>query len=137
MIDPLHIAEIEKEIGPKWSYIMRHHPHTYSGLSVADLAQAMGQSLSWRQQIIYPFQSRAVHANDPLKHIEISAELGMKASFHSTDFQVYESLQTALTMMFVHIRILQENIGFGSDVEIAYASLHRKMGRISWKGNDP
>ncbi len=133
-IDIALIAEKDKEIGPEWSYILRHHPHTYSGLSVADLARVLDQSLSWWQQIIYPFQSRAVHANDPLKHIEISAEHRMRASFLSTNSQVYESLRTAITMFFVHIRILHENIGFGTDVDIAYSSLKRKFDQLSWAG---
>jgi hypothetical protein len=131
-LDPCLITNHEKEIGPQWSYILRHRPHTYSGLSVEDLAKVLHNSLTRWYEVIYHFQSRAVHANDPLKHIDVSDGNTAKALFLSSDSQVYENLRIATTLFLVHIRLLHENIGFGPDTEIAYDSLKRKFDRLSW-----
>jgi hypothetical protein len=132
-IDPASIAEIENDIGPAWSYILRHTPYTCSGLSVAGLARVLGKSLSWWYDAIYPFQSRAVHANDFMKHLEvIDGRVG--PTFLSKPFHVYESLRTAMTMFFVHLRVLHGNIGFGPEVDVGYDSLKRKMDRLAWRG---
>jgi hypothetical protein len=132
-IDPGLIAEQEKAIGPEWSYILRHRPHSYSGLSVEDLARVLHKSFSAWYETIYRFQSRAVHANDPLTHVEISDGITLKAMYLSSDLQVYESLRTAITMFFVHIGLLHRNIGFGPQVNIACDSFKRKFDRLSWR----
>jgi len=131
-VDPGIIVDCEKKIGPEWSYILRHDPHSYSGLSVADLAMLVDESLGWWQKTIYAFESRAVHANDPFKHIQMSCGNSAKALFHSTNSEVYATLRSAITMFLIHIRILHESIGFGPEVKVEYDSFKRKMDRLKW-----
>jgi hypothetical protein len=71
-LDRSVIVEQEKAIGPAWSYILRHQPHTYSGLTIEELAKVLHKSLFRWRHTVYPFQSRAVHANDPFKHVEMA-----------------------------------------------------------------
>jgi hypothetical protein len=130
--DPKVIAEYEKGIGPKWTYVLRHAPHTYSGLNVKELSEVLGRPFLQWYETMYHFQSRAVHANDPLKFADITDSKSVTAMFISSDAHVYESLRVALTLLLVHIRLLHEHIGFGTDVDTAYASLKLKYDRLSW-----
>jgi hypothetical protein len=127
------IAEYERAIGPQWTYILRHRPHSYSGLSVENLAKVLHKSFSRWYETIYYFQSRAVHGNDPFKFVEIPDGNTVKGLYLSSDSQIYESLRTAITMFLIHIRLLQQNIGFGPEVEIAYDSFKRRFDRLSWR----
>jgi hypothetical protein len=135
--DPRVVAEYEKEIGPEWSYILRHRPHTYSGLSVENLARAIHKKFLQWYETIYHFQSRAVHASDLLKHVDKADGKTGRPMFLSSDWQVYESLRAAITMFLVHIGILHKHIGFGPDVEHARDSFKRKFRRLRWTPETP
>jgi hypothetical protein len=131
-VDPVLVVECEKGIGPEWTYILRHHPHTYSGLKIEDLAKVLGKSFQSWYETIYHFQSLPVHAADLLKHIDLVDANTARPKFLSWDAQVYYALRTAITMFLVHILLLHGNIGFGPDVDTAYDSFKRKIDRLSY-----
>lgn len=127
------LAEQMAIIGPQWSYILRHEPYSYSGLRINKLAIAVDKSLYRWYRTIYPFQSRAVHGNEPLKHFQRATGNRGHSLFLSRDSDVYEALRTGITMFLVHLGILKDNVGFGPDLEIAFASFKRKMDRMKGK----
>jgi hypothetical protein len=102
-MDSAEAAKHEAEIGPEWSHILRRKPHTYSGLSVADLARVLHKSLYSWYEAIYHFQSKAVHANDIMKNVDVSDGKTIKPNYFSTDQQVYEGLRCAIALMMINI----------------------------------
>jgi hypothetical protein len=136
-MDLSNVTNLDKKIGPEWSYILRHHPFTYSGLDGGDLAKALGKPFARVRQHMYPFQSRAVHATDPLKFGKILPGHRITESFFSTIPQIYGCLLEALLLFFAHVTILKDNIGFGTDVDLAYDSLKRKLDGILRQRRDP
>jgi Family of unknown function (DUF5677) len=129
-VDPNITAEIERGIGPEWSYILRHS-NTYAGLSVRDLAKALDRSFLRWYETIYHFQSCAVHAVDFRKHIDVSDGINLKGLFLSSDRDVYQSLWSATGMFFAHMFILNKNLEFGTAANSAFQSLKRRFQEIA------
>lgn len=128
-IDAKFQANIEKSIGPAWTWILQHS-NTYAGLSVKDLAGVLNRELLRWYETVYHFQSRAVHAFDPHKHLEVTDDDELCGAYLSSNTDIYQSLRSAVGMFVVHIHLIQENIGFGAAVDMAMESLLRKLSRI-------
>jgi Family of unknown function (DUF5677) len=134
LIDPNIAAQYEQDVGPQWLYILRHGRKGYAGLSVEDLSKALGKQFSLWYQTMYHFQSTAVHALDFRKHLDRSDTNVLKASYLSPESQILECLRAATAMFFTNMHIMQRNIGFGPEVDMAFASLMRKFGRLRTNG---
>jgi len=59
------IAHVERTLGPEWVAKLMDRPWSYSGLTIAQLAENYGLSTYHRQA--YGIQSSTVHANDALR----------------------------------------------------------------------
>lgn len=130
-IDPSIMAEYEREIGPEWSYILRHSK-TCAGLSVKDLARVVHKECLRWYDTIYHTQSVAVHAMDILKHVYVSddgATLG--PVYLSSESEVYRSLWSATGLYLAHLHMIQASIGFGTEMESSLHSLKRKFNAIA------
>jgi len=126
-LDPALETECETELGPEWSFILRNHPHSYSGLKVDQLAKVCHMKLGAWYETIYPLESKAVHASDVMEIIDIAGEDDMKVQYWSSDAQVYGTMRAALTMFLANISILQQNIHFGSEGEMGLDSIYRSF----------
>jgi hypothetical protein len=124
VVDAL-IAAYEKALGAEWSSIL-HSSHTYSGLNVETLSKLMGKPFERWYQVIYHFQSINVHAGDPLRHLVTSEDEKLHAVYLSLDGEIRQALTPAITMFFIAIDTLQRAIGYGPDVDLAYASIKRR-----------
>jgi hypothetical protein len=130
-VDPAIAAQIERNIGPGWAYIIRNGK-SFSGLTVANLAKLMGeQFLTW-YRTIYHFQSLPVHAHDLFRHIDLSDDEVMKPQFLSSDKHVYEALRSAITMFLVHVRILHQNVEFGKSATEVYEALEQRHNSLEF-----
>ena len=125
-IDPKQQASLEARIGVEWTYILRHGKGGYSGLSVADLCQVLHPQVFEWYKTIYDFQSGIVHAADALRHIDVSNGKARPA-FYSPVNEILGALQTAVSMFITNIAFLQNEIGFGSCVETAYAAFVKEF----------
>ena len=118
-------ASYEKAIGPEWTSILRSS-HTYSGLNVETLSKLIGKPFQRCYEVIYHFQSINVHAGDPFRHLRISEGQKLCPAYLSSDGEVRQALTPAITMFFIAINTLQQSVGYGPDVDIAYASMKRR-----------
>src|SRR5262245_23734738 len=119
------IAQVENKIGPEWTSVLRS-TRAYSGLSVEVLSKLMGKPFERWYLTVYYFQSRNVHAVDPLRNVSVSEDKGITATYLSTVGQVRQVLTTAITMFLIAIATLQNVVKFGPDVDIAYESIRRR-----------
>ncbi len=124
-VDPGIAAEYEHEIGSQWTSVLRRSD-SYSGLSIENLAAVLDKSLARWYRTVYHFQSCDSHAVNALQHLDLHNATTCKAIYVSPDSAVYQSLRAAVGMFFVHMRILHDNLDFGPDASIAFASLTRK-----------
>jgi hypothetical protein len=120
-VDPVIIANHEAVIGPEWTYILRNHPHTYSGLSVRNLAQCLKPQLLRWYETLYPLHSRKVHSTDSLVNLKPS-ENGISPRWFSSVDELDSAITLSVLLFRVTLRILQENIGFGNRLVIALNS---------------
>jgi hypothetical protein len=130
-IHPRLTAEYERAIGPEWGHILRHQPHTYSGLKVEPLAKVLHRALHSWYKTIYRSQSRAVHANDLMRLMDVSDGMTIKPAYFSETRNVYEVLRATMGLMMISISILHFNIGFGPELDTTYASLKRQLDALS------
>jgi hypothetical protein len=126
------ISSYEKAIGAEWSSILRNS-HSYSGLNVETLSKVMGKSFDRWYQLIYHFQSVNVHAGDPMRHLRRSDDEKLQVVYLSTDGEIRQALAPAITMFLIAIDTLQQSIGYGPDVDLAYASMKRRYkAQLGW-----
>lgn len=130
-IDPAVTAAYETAIGPKWSHILRNHPHTFSGLSVDHLAKVIHRKMHKWYKSIYPGQSRAVHANDLMRLVDVGDGTTLKAAYFSDNGSVYKTLRATMALLMISISILHHNIGFGPELSTTFASLKRRLNALS------
>jgi hypothetical protein len=118
-------ASYEKEIGTEWFSILQGS-RTYSGLNVEILSKLIGKPFERWYQVIYHFQSVNVHAGDPFRHVRASEDDNLRAVYLSSDGEIRQALTPAITMMLIAIHTLQQSVGYGPDVDLAYASIRRR-----------
>jgi hypothetical protein len=116
-IDYSLTSAFEAKIGPQWSYILRNRPHSYSGLSVADLAKSLHSRFTMWYESIYHVQSRMAHGTDALQQLEPSSDGRPTPSCLSSEAEVEGALRSGIAMFLANLCILQNNIGFGPEVE--------------------
>ena len=119
------LASYKKEIGAEWSSIL-HNTRTYSGFGVETLAKVVGQPFERWYEMIYHFQSINVHAGDPLGHFTVSDDEELRATYVSSDGELWQALTPAITMFFIVIDTLQQSVGYGPDVNHAYISIKKQ-----------
>jgi hypothetical protein len=119
------IASYEKEIGVEWSSIL-HNSHEFSGMNVETLAKLMGKPFEQWYDAIYHLQSINVHAGGSIRNIHIKDDQKLQAAFVSSVSEVRQVLPTSITMFFIAIDTIHEAVGYGPDVDHAYASIKRR-----------
>lgn len=120
--------ECANDIGPEWTSILKESD-TYSGLSIADLAKVLFKGFGRWQQTIYFFQCQDAHATNARQHLAIT-EGRAKAVFHSTDRMISQVLWPTLSLALINIKLMQNNVYFGPDVDIALESLQRAFYKL-------
>jgi hypothetical protein len=118
---------IEKAIGPKWLFIVR--TSTYSGLSIADLAKLLDRGLGRWYASVYTIQSGMAHGGDAHRHAKLYRD-GIGPDYFSTDDDVRAAIKDAVAMLLVCMIILQEQIGFGSALEMQLDAFKREFNNV-------
>lgn len=124
--DPATVTYFKKRIGPAWTSVLAQHPHTYSGLSIANLAKVLHRKMYSWYEVIYHFQSGMAHGTDATRHVDMD-ENSINAVYVSSVSDVYQALRAAMMLMLVSMLMYQLNIGFGQDIDWAYTSLKRQF----------
>lgn len=105
-------------IGFEWVERFKQHPRTYSGLSVSDLAHAIGPVYARWHNVVYAIQSGAVHASN-------AAELlhSVGTIWHDMPCYVDKTLKCAMDIFLAGAKLLYKHIGFGSAVGMLLSGL--------------
>ncbi len=106
----------EREIGKEWSFILRHRPHTFSGLSLAELTKALGNNLDLYYDTVYHLFSRMAHAADAIRHASDNNGCFGPQWWSSVD-DICGGLQAGSQVFLASTKILQNNFGFGTDTD--------------------
>lgn len=114
-VDSKIIEGAESALGEAWVHILRKS-HSYSGLSISDLAKVLQNGFEFWYQTIYAIQSRMTHANDAYRHMRRSA-IGQSASSKiaciSPDSDIAGALHTGTAIFLVCVKLVVDNIDFG------------------------
>lgn len=124
-VDAKLVAEVERQLGPKWFYILSKG-NSYSGLSIANLARAAKYRMDHWYDTVYFFQSRMVHSSAAVHHIEDSASGASMAQWLSPLRMVRGTLQTGTLMFLIALTILTDQIDFGVAATSVMASFRRE-----------
>jgi hypothetical protein len=109
------VTAIHAAIGPEWLSIVRSS--TYSGLSLAELAKLLDRGLYRWYSTVYSIQSGMAHAADAHRHAILDAD-GVVPNYFSTEREIRETIQGAVLMLLICMIIMQEQIGFGSSIQM-------------------
>ncbi len=101
----------KQEIGQEWTEKLMKWPHTYSGLSIADLARSLGWPFpEWHDQV-YSKQSEHVHPGDLLHHIQFTEDGKTTIpQWHGKVEHVRATLLSAIGMFFKSIGLIDRHI---------------------------
>jgi hypothetical protein len=106
VIDPKVIDEAKANVGPVWTHIWTHYPFTYSGLSVAKLAEASGQDFDLMYKRVYKLECSRVHATDVFAHATPTNE----PSWYSSDEDINVVLYATSTMFYHYLQLMHAHL---------------------------
>lgn len=110
-------AEMEKQIGLEWTYILRNPPKTYSGLKIVDLASALDNWCELWYEKVYRSQSREVHAATMMWHGQVDSETyKFTPNWFSPNHEIRSTIYCGTTLFIFFLTALQNFAGFGGDV---------------------
>jgi len=118
----------ESLIGSVWVERFKQHPRTYSGLTVSELAQAIGPVYAIWYNVVYAIQSGDVHASNAAELLHFS-----EAIWHDMPCRVERTLRAATDMFLAGADSLHKNIGFGSAARMLLSGLDDQYRRIKEK----
>jgi hypothetical protein len=125
-----NVLHYKAAIGPDWEAILMRR-RTYSGLNISDMARSLGKPFSKWYDIVYGDQSTHVHAADPLHHVQLFDDAGItRPQWHSSVEHVARTLAAAITMFYVTISILNEQIKFGVAMNTALGAFSREYKQL-------
>lgn len=120
------VAKVAKAIGSRWTYILRHKPWTYSGMSIKGTASLIGNQLAGWYVAVYGPQSGIVHGSNLYHYVRLDDSGALLIGESSEVSAVSKCLHAANGMFLVGLMLLQKHIGFGSAVETALCGFHRE-----------
>lgn len=128
-ITPSVVTHFEGRVGPEWAYILTHHPHTYSGLSVSDLAKELHPRMFQWYSTIYSYQSRVVHAADALR---CATRVGgiIRPVYFSPDHELMGTLEALSMLLLTCMATMQRYIGFGPSIDMVIPSFNKDRATI-------
>lgn len=107
------VCECEKAIGDKWSYVVRD-TKSFSGLSVADLAQLLHPVLFQWYVTIYSIQSGMTHGASALMHLKDIDDDKIVTSLLSDDDEIHPVLECATRLYLMCFALMVDTFGFGA-----------------------
>lgn len=128
-VDAAEMAEIEREIGKPWSYVLRNHPRNYCGLSISKLCRYLDPQLGKYYDTIYSIQCGDVHAANARRHLRHTGE-GMAGQAVSDVGETLIPLKGATLLFKGILDIMDEYVGYGVGNRIAMRHFEREYNRI-------
>jgi len=126
---PSVVKHFERRVGPDWTYILTHHPHTYSGLSVSDLARELHVRLYQWYLTIYSHQSRVVHATDALRCATRKGGI-CRPVYFSPEHELVETLESLSMLLLTCMASMHRYIGFGTTLDMVIAAFDKERATI-------
>ena len=128
-IIPSVVKHFEDRVGPEWTYILTHHPHTYSGLSVSDLAKELHVRMHQWYSTIYSYQSRVVHAADALRCATREGGI-IRPVYFSPDHELMGTLEALSMLLLTCMATMQRYIGFGPSIDMVIPGLNKERSEL-------
>ncbi|HUT90875.1 MAG TPA: DUF5677 domain-containing protein [Thermoguttaceae bacterium] len=119
------LKNYESLIGSIWVERFTKRARTYSGLTVAELSQAIGPVYARWYNVVYAIQSGAVHASNAAELLHFN-----NAIWHDAPDDIEVALTPAINIFFAGAESLHKHIGFGSAVGMLLSGLDAEWGRI-------
>lgn len=121
---------MKQELGSDW-YAVIKHSDTYSGLSsIEEIANVVGKGFPNWYAGVYSSQSRMVHANDALQHLDISIDDHFRPQMISKTKHVSGVLAASMLMFLMGLDALQGGIGFGEENKNAIDGFQNEFKRL-------
>jgi hypothetical protein len=119
------LDKYESLIGSDWVERFKKHPRTYSGLTVAELSQAIGPVHARWYNVVYAIQSGAVHASNAAELLHRDSDI-----WHDASGDVQVALNPAIDIFLAGAESLHKHIGFGSTIGMLLSGLDVEYRRI-------
>jgi hypothetical protein len=125
-------AAIQKFVGPEWTYIVSHKPHTYSGLSIETLARLVDSNRKLSQWYAGPYHLQAgmAHAAAAHRHTQIGTDGGIELAFHSAADEIRGTIQIAAAMLLACIVTVQNEVSGTTALGRVVEGLEKDFKRI-------
>jgi len=94
-------AAIEEFVGREWCYVLKHKPHTYSGLSFEAIARLVdsNRKLSQWYAASFHIQSGVAHTASGQSHAKIKSSEGLELALQSAADEIRGTIQIAAAML--------------------------------------
>jgi hypothetical protein len=130
-VDPKEVAAVENAIGSQWAYILRHKPHTYSGLSIALLSKLLGSHLDKWYDGIYPFQSNIVHASNAARILQLNEQTGAtETAAFSRDEEIRDTLRSGCALFLIGASLMSDYLKMGVATDTLLYMLRTEHARL-------
>lgn len=123
------LKDIESAVGPDWLSVLLNND-SYSGLSLYDVCQAIGNRFDYYYDSIYRLQSRPAHGLNVLAHVT-STDKGLRSKWFCDLEQVHGALDTAIRALLLHLTILHEQIDFGNGMHHSLPTFRKELNEIA------
>ena len=115
------MAEAERLIGQEWTYVLKHPPKTYSGLTLKQLSQILQHKFDVWYATIYAVQSKAVHCRNAVNYID-----ERKRKLYSSISEVDQVMLSANGIFLVCLSALADWVGLGTITASALSAFRRE-----------
>jgi hypothetical protein len=130
-VDRNEVTAVEKALAVKWTYILRHRPHTYSGLSIASLSKLLGNHLDKWYDSIYHFQSRIVHASNAARSLQLNEQTGaIETAAYSRNEEIRDNLRTGCTLFLIGASLMSDHLKMGVATDTLLYMLREEHSRF-------
>jgi hypothetical protein len=123
-------APYKQAIGAGWTKLLMEYPHTYSGLSISNLARSLGNPFNTWYDQVYGWQSEHVHAGDLLHHMQMDSEATTRPSWHGPVGHVRNTLMTAIAMFHATAGMMNKYVGFGVGMNTGLHALGKEYNEL-------
>lgn len=110
--------QLVDRIPEAWRKVHQQHPRTYSGITVAQLAEYCGMARLHRE--LYYQQCHVTHANDAMRFVRPDGEGNAWILLSSSIVRLPETLRLAASLLFRIVETLESGLGLDADMETIF-----------------
>jgi hypothetical protein len=125
------VDQRKTDIGCKWWSVLNNHPHTYSGLNVAEMAKTLSRALDRWYRTIYHVQSGVAHSASTLNCLRLDEITdSVLPNFFSHVDETRGVLNAGVAVFLICIGTWQNHIPFSGGTKMVVESLITEFHRV-------